>query len=99
MRVEERGLIPRKMLKVVVASFTFRFISVDQIKDCLAYYEKKTHPSSIQHIGGADHWEFQRWFERLPMHLLEEPKRVKVVKALERALVVAESGVLSRRTL
>ena len=31
-------------------------------------------------------------FERLPMYLLEEPKRVKVVKALERALRVAESG-------
>jgi hypothetical protein len=26
------------------------------------------------------------------MYLLEEPKRVKVVKALERALRVAESG-------
>lgn len=42
-------------------------------------------------IGAADHWEVQRWFERLPMDLLEESKRVKVVKALRRALVIAAS--------
>ena len=42
-------------------------------------------------VGSADHWEIQRWFEQLPMYLLEELKRVKVVKALERALKVAET--------
>ncbi len=78
-----------------VASFTFRFISSDQLRDCLAYYERRTHPSSMRTIGSADHWEAQRWFERLLMYLLEEPRRLKVVKAVRRALVVAETGVLS----
>jgi len=36
----------------------------------------------------AIHGEAQRWFERLPMHLLEEPKRRKVLEALTRAFAV-----------
>jgi hypothetical protein len=82
-------------MKVSVASFTFQFASVEQIKDYLAYYERKIHPSSIADIGSADHWEAQRWFEKLPMYLLEEPKRSKVVKALRRALDLAEAGAFS----
>jgi hypothetical protein len=35
-------------------------------------------------------WEIERWFERLPMYLLEEPKRRKVVKALTKALAAEE---------
>jgi len=66
--------------------------SIAQLRDCLAYYSHKIHPSSRTSVGAADHWEVQRSLERLPMYLLEEPKRVKVVKALERALRVAESG-------
>jgi hypothetical protein len=83
------------MLKVAVASFTFRFISVEQIRDCLSYYEQKTHPSSRLSTRGGDHWEFERWFERLPMYLLEDAKRTKVVKALRKALVVAEAGAFT----
>jgi hypothetical protein len=80
---------------VAVASFTFRFISTDQIRECLAYYECKTRPSSMRPTGGMSHWENQRWFEQLPMYLLEEPKREKVVQALGRALAVAEAGAFS----
>jgi hypothetical protein len=35
-----------------------------------------------------------RWFERLPMYLLEEPKRQKVLKALSKALELAEANKL-----
>jgi hypothetical protein len=90
----ERRAAPKR------ASFTFRFFSIDQLRDCLAYYERKTHPSSRLPIAGdIDHWEAQRWFERLPMYLLEEPKRVKVVKALGRALTFAESGSFSKMSV
>jgi hypothetical protein len=89
---------PTNVLMVHVASFTFHFFSIAQIRDCLMYYSQKIHPSSRATIGAADHWEVQRWFERLPMYLLEEPKRVKVVKALGRAMKVAESdGVFAGR--
>jgi hypothetical protein len=81
---------------VNVVSFTFQFFSIEQVRDCLAYYERKTHPSSRLSIGAADHWEAQRWFDRLPMYLLEEPKRARVVRALSRALALADSGAFSR---
>ena len=85
------GLIPKEVLMVCVASFTFQFFSNQQLRDCLAYYERKTHPSSRLSVGAADHWEGQRWFERLPMYLLEDSKRRKVVKALSQALKLVEA--------
>jgi hypothetical protein len=39
-------------------------------------------------------WDIERWFERLPMYLLEEPKRQKVLKALNKALERVEAGKL-----
>ena len=71
---------------VRVCSFTFEFHSIGQIKLCLEYFEKKIHPSSRIDIGGADSWEVQRWYERLPAYLLEEPKRLLIVKALMSAI-------------
>jgi hypothetical protein len=82
-----RTLEPHEVLFVRVAGFTFQFQSVDQLRACLEYYATKLHPTSrapIVHDG--DHWESQRWFERLPLFLREEPKRQKVVAALEEAL-------------
>jgi hypothetical protein len=38
---------------------------------------------------GGDQTETQRWYDRLPMYLREEPKRVRVVAALEEALARA----------
>jgi len=73
---------------VKVCSFTFTFTSIDQLNACLDYYGQKIHPSSMlpaAQMASADHWELQRWFERLPMYLLEEPKRRKVVQALTSA--------------
>lgn len=83
-------LIPQFVYFVSVCSFTFEFHSLEQIEICLEYYSEKIHPSSrlpvyTQNLGG-DHWGTLRWFERVPMYLLEEPKRQRVVKALTRAL-------------
>ena len=78
------SLAPREVWFVRVCSFTFGFQTVEQLEACLAYYRKKIHPTSRMGVG--DHWEAQRWNERLPMYLLEEPKRKKVVAALEKAL-------------
>jgi hypothetical protein len=77
---------PHDVFFVRVAGFTFEFHSVEQIRTCLAFYARKIHPTSRLSIDGGDHWEFQRWFERLPLYLQEEPKRKKVVAALEEAL-------------
>lgn len=79
-------LIQRKVYFVRVCSFTFEFHSLQQIQTCLGFYERKIQPSSRCEIGAADHWECERWFERLPLFLREESKRQRVVKALRDAL-------------
>ena len=98
------SLLPRHIIVVRVASFTFRFGAVKELRECIRYYQKKTHPSSripaktLAADLGEDWrtlrgWDVERWFERLPMHLLEEPKRQKVLKALSKALArMSHSG-------
>jgi hypothetical protein len=98
-------LEPREVILVRVASFTFRFATTKQLQQCIEYYERKIHPSSRKpakviaaHLSpdwrslrGSD---VERWFERLPMYLLEEPKRQKVLKALRKTLAMLEAGQL-----
>jgi len=99
------NLAPREVILVQVASFTFRFTTTKQLRECIDYYERETHPSSripakvIAADIGPDwreqrSWEVERWFERLPMYLLEEPKRQKVLKALHKTLALLETGKL-----
>jgi hypothetical protein len=84
-------LVPYKVCLVDVCGFTFVFHSLLQLRLCLEYYSQDLQPSSRlpvydKNLGG-DHWESQRWFEKLPQYLLEKPKRSKVVAALTKALV------------
>jgi hypothetical protein len=85
------SLLRRQVYFVRVCSFTFQFHSTQQIQACLEYYNRKIQPSSRRDIGAADHWECERWFERLPLFLREEPKRQRVVKALRDALKTFET--------
>jgi len=93
----------RNLIVVRVASFAFRFESIGQMRMYMKYYEQKTRPSSriaaktLAADLGEDWrqlrgWDVERWFERLPMYLLEEPKRQKVLKALSKALALVEAG-------
>ena len=84
----------QKTLCVRVASFTFRFETREQLRECLEFYRQKHHSSSqsseraaaVRNGEVAWRHEVQRWYERLPLYLREEPKRLKVVAALEEAL-------------
>jgi hypothetical protein len=78
------GLIEKWVYFVEVASFTFQFQSVDQLRQCLDFFKQKIHPTSRQPEVDLEHY-WQRWFEKLPQWLFEESKRVKVITALERA--------------
>ena len=85
--VNSQGYVTEPFVYFVrLCSFTFEFHSIMQIKACLDYYRQKVHPSTRLNMGAADHWEMQRWFERLPMYLLEGSKRLKVMKALSAAI-------------
>ena len=99
------SLTPKHVIVVHVASFAFRFGSIAQLRKCIEYYQQKIHPSSrvaaveLERQLGADwreqrSWEVERWYERLPMYLLEDPKRQKVLKALSKALALIEAGKL-----
>ncbi|MGO9842024.1 MAG: hypothetical protein ACLPZF_12645 [Candidatus Acidiferrales bacterium] len=99
------SLVLQHVIVVRVASFAFRFENVERLRECIKYYERKTHPSSRiaakrlaadlgENWRELRGWDVERWFERLPMYLLEEPKRQKVLKALSRALALAENGKL-----
>lgn len=99
------NLASREVILVQVASFTFRFDTPKQLRECIEYYEQKIHPSSripakaIAANLGPDWrelrgWDVERWFERLPMYLLEEPRRQKVLKALHKTLALVEAGKL-----
>jgi len=83
------ALIPVWTYCVEVCGFTFRFGSVAQIKPVWEYYQQKLRPSSrldtTEH--GFERDVSQRWFERLPGHLLKESRRLKVIKALQAAMV------------
>ena len=81
----QNRLIPRYVYFVAVSGFTFQFVSLEQMQECLAWFSHKTHPSSREPGVTLEHY-WQRWFERLPQWLSEEPKRKKVIKALQRAL-------------
>jgi len=96
--VSARGLVRQELICVSVCSFTFKFNSADEIQEYVAFFEKKTHPSSMLPIPeGADgffRWHSQRWYERLPMYLQEEGKRIKVLNALRKAIALIEAGKL-----
>lgn len=80
------GLVPAWVYFVSVCSFVFVFRTLDQLRACLEFYRSKILPSKRLNIEGGDSWEFQRWWERLPLRLREESKRLRVVKALSDAL-------------
>ena len=80
-------LIQQHVIFVDVAQFTFSFLSLRQLEVCLDYFEKRIAGGSRIKggIGANDHWEVQRWFERLPKGLRSEHRRPKIVKALRQA--------------
>ena len=89
-------LEPHRVVFVRVAGFTFEFHSPEQIRAALEYYARKLRPTSRLAVHmldyGGDQGETQRWFERLPLYLREEPRRRRVVSALEEALRRAAAG-------
>ena len=81
-------LAPHEVYFVAVAGFTFEFHSLGQTQCAMDYFSQKIRPSSRMPFpaGSMDHWETQRWYDRVPMKLLKEPRRRQVLKALATAL-------------
>jgi len=94
-----RRLEPSEWVYFVhVCSFQFTFTSVEQIGEYLTHYSHSMKPSNRwSDSTGADHWERQSRFAKLPLYLWEEPKRRKVVNALTRAVKQFQAGAKRRR--
>lgn len=93
------SLLKHELICVHVCSFTFRFVSKNEIEEYIRFYQAKTHPSS--RVPGSmlpdcnfRHWHSQRWYERLPLFLQEKPKKEKILKALNEAIARIEAGKL-----
>lgn len=82
------NLIEKSIYFVAVCQFTFHFLSLRQIEIALEYFEKEHRGSTRVEggIGAADHWEVQRWFERLPKGMERKDRRNEVVNTLREAL-------------
>lgn len=66
-------------------SFTFQFVSLEQLEAAISYFSLKVHPSTRRFNNGLEHY-WQLWFERLPAGLTGGTKRIRILKALEKAL-------------
>jgi len=71
---------------VRVVGFTFEFASVDQIRECLAFFAMRIHPSSRKPVFEPEKGEWQAWHERLPARVRSGSRRERVLKALLAAL-------------
>jgi hypothetical protein len=81
-------LIEKSVYFVEACQFTFEFLSLRQLEIALAHFEEQHRGSTriVGGIGAADHWEVQRWFERLPKRLERKHRRAEVAAALRDAL-------------
>lgn len=82
-------LVERWACLVRVSGFTFQFTPTAQVRERLDHFTCKLHPSGrfkkLRPVNSV-HW-YRPSYKRLPMWLFEEPKRCKVVKVLQKALV------------
>jgi hypothetical protein len=84
---------PKWIYYVEVCQFTFGFFSLEMIKEYLEFYSRRVLPSSLHSSAfskglAASVGDGQTRFERLPLRLRAESKRVRVVKVLEKALLI-----------
>lgn len=81
-------LVGKDVFLVHVAGFTFQFLDLRHLEVAIEYFSRALKGSSRIEggIGAADHWEVQRWFERLPKGIERKERRAEVAKALKQAL-------------
>jgi hypothetical protein len=84
-------LVGRQVYVVRAAGFTFQFMDLGHLREALAHFRKRVHPSSREAGIELEHY-WQLWYERLPQWLFAEPRRVRVVSGLSRALAAFEAA-------
>ncbi len=82
----KNNLVTEWVYFVQECSFTFQFVSLDQLDECIEYFSLKVLPSTIKQGIVLEHY-WQRWFERLPKGLVAKKKKEKILKALKKARI------------
>jgi hypothetical protein len=77
---------PAWMYFVEVAGFTFELATLDQLRECLRWFETPLHGSSHRPVFEPEKGHWEAWHERLPAHICKRSKRARVIKALRTAL-------------
>lgn len=81
-------LVPKWVYFVHACGFTFSFLKLRYLEVAAEYFSRPLKPASRikDGIGAADHWEVQRWYDRLPKGLERKDRRAKIAKTLKAAL-------------
>lgn len=75
---------------VEVVGFTFEFANVDQIRECLAFFEGRVARSPRRAVIESEKGWWHPWHERLPARVLHRSKRDRILEAL--AVAIGEFG-------
>ena len=79
------NLVPKWVYLADVYNFTFQFASIEQVRQCIAYFESKTHPSTIsQHPPHEHYWH--PWYCKLPKGINKGVRKQKVLKVLKQII-------------
>ncbi|MCP4393987.1 MAG: hypothetical protein GY804_06955, partial [Alphaproteobacteria bacterium] len=68
-----------------VCNFTFQFVSIDQVKECKAFFEQKVHTSTRGGNPPYEHY-WHPWYCKLPKGITKDVKRQKVLKVLNQII-------------
>lgn len=79
------NLIKKWVYIAEVSNFTFQFANIGQVQECLDYFEKNVHPSTIGSHPPYEHY-WQPWCCKLPKGLKNRANRQKVIKALNQIM-------------
>lgn len=79
------NLIEKWVYLAEVCNFKFQFASLDQVKECKEYFERKLQPTTRGSHPPFEHY-WHPWFCKLPKGITKETNRQKVLKALNKIL-------------
>lgn len=79
------NLIEKWVYLAEVCNFTFQFASLDQVKECKEYFERKIHPTTRGSHPPFEHY-WHPWFCKMPKGITKAVNRQKVLKALNKIL-------------
>jgi len=79
------NLIDKWVYIAEIRGFTFQFASIEQVKECKAYFDKKIHPSTRGIHPPYEHY-WHQWYCKLPKGIKSGVNRQKVIKSLNTIL-------------